>query len=96
MDMLQQYGGHIGYSIHPNERGKGYGKKILKLTLKEAKENHLNRVLVNCDVSNLASARVIEANNGKLENKIVDNSDGTLVRRYWINFQLYLLPNQKG
>ncbi|MFD1416620.1 GNAT family N-acetyltransferase [Oceanobacillus jeddahense] len=82
-EFLKQYGGHIGYSIHPDERGKGYGAKILELTLKKAKENHLDRVLVNCDDSNLASASVIEANNGKLENKIID-SNNELIRRYWI------------
>ena len=29
-DNLKRIGGHIGYTIRPSERGKGYGKAILK------------------------------------------------------------------
>ena len=33
-EKLRQYGGHIGYSIRPSERGKGYNKINLYLGLK--------------------------------------------------------------
>ena len=41
-------------------------------------------MLVTCDDDNLASARVIEKNNGELLNKVVSQISGKQVRRYWI------------
>lgn len=38
-DYLLTYGGHIGYSIRPSERQKGYGKIQLLLALKNAKKS---------------------------------------------------------
>lgn len=36
-EYLENFGGHIGYSIVPSARLKGYGTKLLNLLLKEAK-----------------------------------------------------------
>ena len=85
-DFLLQYGGHIGYGIRYSCWGKGYGTKMLSLALKKAKQLGLDKVLITCDNDNFASAKVIENNNGKLEN-IVENTIGGktfLTRRYWI------------
>ncbi|WP_066186054.1 GNAT family N-acetyltransferase [Gracilibacillus timonensis] len=81
---LQQYAGHIGYSIKPTERGQGYGTKILELTLKEAQKKAIAEVLLICGDDNISSAKVIEANNGKLEKKVWDEVDEEWIRRYWI------------
>ncbi|MDD4000983.1 MAG: GNAT family N-acetyltransferase [Bacilli bacterium] len=35
---LSQFGGHIGYSIRPSERRKGYGKLQLQLAIKKLRE----------------------------------------------------------
>jgi predicted acetyltransferase len=83
-DYLRKFGGHIGYSIRPSQRGKGFGILILKLTLEKARQLGLDKVLVTCDDDNFASARVIEKNGGILEGKIVDDSHKVPVRRYWI------------
>ena len=77
-DYLLEVGGHIGYSIRPSERGKGYAKKTLRQGLKVAKEKNIKRTLVTCSVNNPASRAVILANGGLLE----DVRDG--VERYWI------------
>lgn len=85
-DALLKYGGHIGYGIRYSCWGKGYGTKMLALALKKAKQMGINKVLVTCDNDNYASAKVIENNNGKLEN-IVDNivsGKSVQTRRYWI------------
>lgn len=66
-DRLRVKGGHIGYHVRPSQRGKGYGKRILALTLEKAKEMGMDRVLVTCDETNTASRKVIEANGGVLE-----------------------------
>ncbi len=64
---LLQHGGHIGYVISPINRGRGYAKLILKEILLKAREKDIDRVLLTCDISNMASRKVIEANNGELK-----------------------------
>jgi predicted acetyltransferase len=60
------YAGHIGYDIAPNFRNKGYGTEIVKLALEKAKNLGITEAIVNCNINNIASRRVIEKNNGKL------------------------------
>ncbi|HWR66718.1 MAG TPA: GNAT family N-acetyltransferase [Bellilinea sp.] len=81
---LENEGGHIGYDIRPLQRGKGYATLLLNLVLEEARRLGLSRVLVTCDETNIASARVIEKNGGKLIDKVAAEEGGQLVRRYWI------------
>ena len=71
-------GGHIGYCIRPSERGKGYGKAILRLTLARARELGIDSALLTCADSNTRSWRCIESCGGVLE-KTVDAR-----RYYWI------------
>ena len=77
-NFLLEEGGHIGYSIRPSERGKGYAKETLRQGLQVAKEKNIKKTLVTCRVNNPASRAVILANGGLLE----DVRDG--VERYWI------------
>ncbi len=79
---LQRWG-HIWYAIRKSERGKWYAKKILALTLLEAKKIGLNKVLVTCNTDNIASSKVIEANGAFLENVILYK--GSNISRYWID-----------
>lgn len=81
---LLNVGGHIGYSIAPNERQKGYGSMMLKLALIKAKCWGLSEILVTCDDENLASAQVIKNNSGVLEDKRLNEESQKWVRRYWI------------
>ena len=85
-ESLLKYGGHIGYGIRYSCWGKGYGTKMLSLALKKAKHMGLNKVLITCDNDNFGSAKVIENNNGKLENIVNNTIDGKTVqtKRYWI------------
>ncbi len=64
---LLTYGGHIGYSIRPARRCRGYGKAILALTLVVARGLGLRRVLVTCDSDNIGSRKIIEHNGGQFE-----------------------------
>lgn len=85
-DTLLKYGGHIGYGIRYSCWGMGYGTKMLSLALKKARQMGLNKVLITCNYDNYASAKVIENNNGKLENVVENLIDGKKVytKRYWI------------
>ena len=77
-------GGHIRDGIRPSERGKGYGKELVRLALLECKKLGIKKVLMVCSKDNEASRRTILDNGGILENEIVDDDNETL-QRYWID-----------
>jgi predicted acetyltransferase len=81
---LADAGGHIGYTIRPTERRKGYGTQILALVLERAHDRSLERVLLTCDTDNRASARIIEKNGGVLASQGFSPIAQTDVSRYWI------------
>lgn len=78
---LLEKGGHIGYSVRPSQRGKGYAKEMLKQAVSFAISKNIKAILVTCDEANAASRAVIMANGGVLE----DSRGGT--ERYWIEGQ---------
>lgn len=84
-EFLLNYGGHIGYSVTPSERGKGYGKLQLKLALDEAKKIGIEKCLITADVKNIASNKTILSAGGVLENTVLWNEED--LNRYWINLK---------
>ncbi|WP_340009705.1 GNAT family N-acetyltransferase [Paenibacillus sp. FSL K6-0276] len=81
---LLNCGGHIGYGIRPSERRKGCATKLLASSLEKAKELGINKVLVVCDESNLASERTILKNGGVADARYVEE-DGNVIKRFWID-----------
>lgn len=81
---LRLRGGHIGYAVRPNRQGQGLATAGLSLALEHARAAGIGRVLVTCADTNLASARVIERNGGRLEAILPDPERDGLFRRYWI------------
>ncbi|OWA35277.1 hypothetical protein B9G55_11490 [Saccharibacillus sp. O16] len=77
-DALRLHGGHIGYTIRPSERGKGYGHVMLRELVEEAAAAGIREVMLTCNADNLASRRVIEHSGGQLEK--LDEDSCT----YWI------------
>nr|WP_114744833.1 GNAT family N-acetyltransferase [Falsibacillus pallidus] len=81
---LLKENGHIGYSIHPDERQKGYATEQLSLCLEEARKLGLEKVLVSCDKPNIASAKTIQKVGGIFENEVKSLYSDEIVQRYWI------------
>lgn len=77
-----QIGGHIGYSVRPSERQKGYATEMLRLSLKKYQSRKISQILLTCYRNNIASERTILACGGMFEDEIED--DGEILKRYWI------------
>lgn len=75
-------GGHIGLGVRPSKRRQNYGSKLLELTIQEAWKLGLEELHIHCYKSNLASAKVIQANNGQLRSEITQDQ---VVQRYILN-----------
>ncbi len=66
MSSLRHCLGHVGYSVVPWKRRRGYATRALQLLLPQAGEEGLTYVELTTDTGNIASRRVIEANGGTL------------------------------
>ena len=84
-EYLEKYAGHIGYSVRPSERRKGYAKRMLKSGLDYCRELGLTRVLISCKPENEASRRTILANGGVYENTVLEPDRNIELQRYWID-----------
>ncbi|MGO5073499.1 GNAT family N-acetyltransferase [Clostridium sporogenes] len=82
-DFLKIYGGHIGYSVRPTERCKGYATQILKRGLKYCKTIGLDKVMLGCYKDNLPSRKTIINGGGVLEREFI-YSEGKTVQVFWI------------
>lgn len=80
--VLGLWGGHIGYTVRPDERGKGYGKEMLRQNLLNCKKYGIEKVMVTCDSNNTASEKIILSNGGVFEKEI--EVDKSKIKRFWI------------
>lgn len=59
--------GHIGYSVRPSQRGKGYAPAMLSAALKLAKQAGMPSLLAVCRADNLPSRNTILHCGGQLQ-----------------------------
>ena len=80
-------GGHIGYSIRPTERRKGYNEINLYLGLKRLDELNVETALLDCVKSNIGSSKTMLALGAKKYNEIYNEDYGEVVEKYKIDIK---------
>ncbi len=83
-DYLEKYAGHIGYSVRPSERHKGYAKQMLKMALSFCREIGIEKVLITCKDGNIGSEKTILANGGVYESTVHEPNENKDMKRFWI------------
>jgi len=85
---LEKYAGHIGYSVRPSERRKGYAKAMLKEALTFCREElDLEKVLITCYPHNEGSRRTILSCGGVYDYTIYEPDEDAYLERYWITLE---------
>ncbi len=78
---LAEAGGHIGYHVVAPWQRQGHATRMLGAALIKCRQMGLERVLVTCDVGNIASRKTILANGG------VADGQARGEYRFWIRTQ---------
>ena len=86
-ESLAVSGGHIGFSVVPAERRKGYATEMLRQMINVAKKLEIDKVLLTCDTDNIGSYKTIEACGGKREQEEPFEPDGEPYYKYWIELE---------
>ena len=84
---LALFGGHVEFSVLPEDRGKGYATWMLRSVLPYCREFGLDRVILSCDPGWAAGKRVIEKNGGVFLEKVYDTEYETDVERWAIDLK---------
>ena len=83
-ERLRQHGGHIGLGVRPSQRGRGLGRRLLKLTVEQAQRRGIREVHVHCHKANAASAAMIRSTGGVLVSEDPDEGVSEVIQRYVI------------
>lgn len=70
---LKKFGGNIGYSIRPTERGNGFNNINLYLGLLLCNKYNIDKVLLDADLENPASWKTMEKFGGRLLREYYDD-----------------------
>ena len=84
---LERYGGHIGYGVAPAYRGHNLAEKMVRMSAPFLKSLGLERVLITCVDTNIASYKTIVNLGGVLENTVDILRNGKPAKgcRFWVD-----------
>ena len=86
-EVLERYAGHLGYSVAPSQRRRGYATAILAAALEKCRGMGLTGVLISCKPDNEASRRVILRNGGVYESTVYWPERDVWLERYRIELK---------
>ncbi len=89
-EKLRKRSGHIGYSIRPTERQKGYNKINLYLGLLVCQNYGIKEVFMDCDSTNLGSSKTIKSLGGIMVREYYDDEE------YFCDVQDYIIDVDKA
>ena len=83
-EQMRNITGHVGYSVRPSERRKGYATRMLAKAKDYLTSFGFSEMYISCMVENEASRRTILANGGKYIETVYLEADGVDLERYRI------------
>ena len=83
-EQMRNITGHVGYSVRPSERRKGYATQMLKKAKDYLSSFGFSEICVSCLPENVASRRTILANGGKYIETVYLEADKVNLERYSI------------
>lgn len=83
-ERMKNYTGHVGYSVRPSERRKGYATQMLAKAKDYLSSFGFSEIGVSCLVENEASRRIILANGGEFIETVHLKEDDVDLERYSI------------
>ena len=85
--VLMNFGGFVGYSVRPKERGKGYATEILRQALEKFKDAGRDKILISCKNFNDASKKKKKKNEGVYDSDFFNEEEGYTYSKYWVNIK---------
>ncbi|MBQ7358475.1 MAG: GNAT family N-acetyltransferase [Lachnospiraceae bacterium] len=83
-EQMRSITGHVGYSVRPSERRKGYAIRMLARAKDYLTSFGFSEMYISCMVENEASRRTILANGGEYLETVYLEADGVDLERYKI------------
>ncbi len=83
-ERMKNYTGHVGYSVRPSERRKGYAKKMLAKAVDFLSSFSFEEIVVSCLPENEASKKTILSNGGEYIETVFLDEDKVYLEKFKI------------